>query len=222
MHHYTEQLIEQLSLLASEEKAAGMKAYMRNQFDFLGIQTPERRTVSKANIKKTTLKHEAELEIIVTELWQLPEREYQYCAIELFAANKKIWTQKNITLIEYCITTKSWWDTVDFIATDWTAPYFKSFPEQINPITLRWNNSENFWLQRTSLLFQKSYKKNTDTNLLSSYILNLASSKEFFIQKAIGWILREYAKTDADWVRDFVNEHELAPLSKREAMKHFN
>jgi len=220
MHQYTAQLTEQLSLLANEEKAAGMKAYMRNQFEFLGIQTTERRTVSKANIKKTTITDEAELDTIVTELWQLPEREFQYCAIELLTGNKKLWSTKTIDLIEFCIISKSWWDTVDFIATDWCGSYFKLSPHLIMPVTLAWNNSDNVWLQRSSLLFQKNYKKDTNTDLLASYILNLALSKEFFIQKAIGWILREYAKTSAEWVKTFVNEHQLAPLSKREAMKH--
>jgi 3-methyladenine DNA glycosylase AlkD len=109
---------------------------------------------------------------------------------------------------------------VDFIATECLGPYFKMYPNQISKITSQWNKSSNIWLQRSSLLFQKNYKKETDAELLSRYILNLRSSKEFFIQKAIGWMLREYAKTDAGWVVDFVNNNELAPLSKREAMKH--
>src|SRR5438067_4851771 len=125
-----------------------------------------------------------------------------------------------IELIEGCITTKSWWDTVDPLSYDVAGSYFKMFRNQINTITGSWNRSENMWLQRSSLLFQKSYKKDTDTILLSTYILTLASSTEFFIQKAIGWILREYAKTNAAWVQKFVTEHKLAPLSKREAMKH--
>jgi 3-methyladenine DNA glycosylase AlkD len=122
--------------------------------------------------------------------------------------------------MEYCITNRSWWDTVDFIATECLGPYFKMYPKHILRITKQWNQSTNMWLQRSSLLFQKNYKKDTDTKLLSEYILNLTSSKEFFIQKAIGWMLREYGKTDAAWVVNFVNKNELAPLSKREAIKH--
>jgi 3-methyladenine DNA glycosylase AlkD len=106
----------------------------------------------------------------------------------------------SIKLIEYCLQQKSWWDSVDGIASDWLGPYFKLFPEQIVPVTSQWNKSKNMWLQRSSIMFQKAYKKDTDTTLLSRYILNCAHSKEFFIQKAIGWALREYSKTDPEWV----------------------
>ena len=120
------------------------------------------------------------------------------------------------------ITQKSWWDTVDSMASDITGPYFQRYPEQIRPVTGGWNRSRNIWLQRSSLLFQKAWKKETDKERLASYILHLSKSTEFFVQKAIGWSLREYAKTDPDWVRSFVKSHqkELAPLSKREALKH--
>ena len=107
------------------------------------------------------------------------------------------------------------------MASECTGRYFKIFPEQIIPVTGQWNKSPDMWLQRSSLLFQKSYKHDTDTNLLSEYILNLASSKEFFIQKAIGWVLREYAKTNRLWVENYVAQHSLPALSKREATKHF-
>ena len=220
MHSFIEPLASQLKSLADREKAFFMKAYMKDQFDFFGIQTRERRRVCKNYMKQNAVKDEKELTAIVKELWRLSEREFQYFGIELLSFHKRIWNRGIIQLFEYCITNKSWWDTVDFIAADCTGPYFKIFPEQVIPVTGRWNSSTTIWLQRSSLLFQKSYKKETDTNLLSAYILNLSSSKEFFVQKAIGWILREYAKTNADWVKKFVTENTLAPLSKREAMKH--
>ena len=124
-----------------------------------------------------------------------------------------------INLMEYMIVKKSWWDTVDHAASDLTGPYFKLFPEQIIKITGRWNGSDNFWLQRSSIMFQKKYRKDTDTLLLSKYILLHTDSKEFFIQKAIGWALREYGKTDQAWVKRFVQQNKLSPLSKREALK---
>lgn len=220
MHRFIASLTVKLLALRNEEKAPVMKAYMKNKFEFLGIQAPERKRVCKEHMKQNKVADQIELETIVKESWALLEREFQYCAIELLAANKKLWVLQTIKLFEFCITNKSWWDTVDFIATECTGAYFKLFPEQIRPVTVEWNSSSNRWLQRSSLLFQKSYKKDTDTALLSEYILNVSSSKEFFIQKAIGWILREYAKTNADWVRAFVKENTLAPLSKREALKH--
>ena len=124
--------------------------------------------------------------------------------------------------MEYCLLNKSWWDTVDCIASEWLGPYFKMFPEKIQSVTLSWNTSSNKWLQRSSIMFQKAYKKNTDTELLVKYILHCSKSKDFFIQKAIGWALREYSKTDSEWVKQFVNKNELATLSKREALKRIN
>ena len=117
------------------------------------------------------------------------------------------------------VITNSWWDTVDYIASELSAPYFKKFPGQIKIVTGAWNRSDSFWLQRSSLLFQKNYKAALDKDLLTAYILNLASSKEFFIQKAIGWVLREHSRFDPQWVKAFVDKHQLPSLSKREALK---
>jgi 3-methyladenine DNA glycosylase AlkD len=219
MHPYLRPIATLLNELADASQASPMKAYMKNQFNFLGIKTPTRRSAFKEYMKLHKLDNEKNLNLIVAELWEMNEREYQYCAIELAAFHKKLWSEDIIILFEHCITTKSWWDTVDFIGSEWMHYYFKLFPDKIKPITDKWNKSANIWLQRSSLLFQKSYKKDTDLELLSTYIINLASSKEFFIQKAIGWMLREYAKTDAEWVKDFVSSNSLAPLSKREALK---
>jgi len=199
-------LAKQLHAVANMDRAIGAKAYMRN--------------ICKKWIKEITISSKNEFEEIVRTLWNMEEREYQYCAIELMAYQKKQWNKDIISLVEYCIIKKSWWDTVDFIAAECTGPYFRMYPEKIKNITGSWNTSANMWLQRSSLLFQKSYKKDTDVILLSGYITQLAHSKEFFIRKAIGWILREYAKTNPHWVAHFVGTHELSPLSKREALKH--
>lgn len=149
----------------------------------------------------------------------MDERELQYFAIELLIKTKKQWTVEDVTLIEYLVTHKSWWDTVDFLAAIIAGAWFKKFPEHIKPVTEKWNTSENIWLQRTSILFQLKYKKDTDLKLLSKYIKRLFSSNEFFVQKAIGWILREYSKTDPVMVQKFVDTEKLMPLSKREALK---
>ena len=162
---------------------------------------------------------EKELFTVVKELWKMPEREFQYFGQELIGFHKKAWTKKIIGLIEFCITHKSWWDTVDALNTEGTGPYFLKFPEEINIITGRWNNAQNIWLNRSSLLFQKSYKTKLDQQLLSGYILKLSGSGEFFIQKAIGWMLREYGKTNPSWVKEFTRKNKIAPLSKREALK---
>ncbi len=219
MHLYTQGIYKILNEHRNEENALPMKKYMRNQFDFFGIKAAERRLLCNEYLKNNPLPERNELRKIVKELWKIDERELQYFAIELLIKTKKQWTVEDVTLIEYLVTHKSWWDTVDFLAAIIAGAWFKKFPEHIKPVTEKWNTSENIWLQRTSILFQLKYKKETDLKLLSKYIKRLSSSKEFFIQKAIGWILREYSKTDPDFVLKFVATEKLMPLSKREALK---
>lgn len=222
MHSYISPISKQFTKLANAEKAKWMEAYMLNQFTFFGLQTPERRKLCKEHYRRYPVKDLKDLETIVKECFQLEQREFQYFGIELFSFHKKLWKPSSVKMMEYCLQEKSWWDSVDHIASEWLGSFFKLFPEQIEPVTKKWNHSENMWLQRSSIMFQKAYKKNTDTALLSKYILNCKHSKEFFIQKAIGWALREYSKTDPKWVKTFVKQNKLAPLSEREALKRIN
>lgn len=217
--NFVEDLREIFEFASNPELAKGAEAYMKNQFKFFGIYTNERRTLSTAYIKQTGFLSDKDLIKTVKELYKQPEREFQYVAMELIAFHKKQWAKEIIELTEFCLTHKSWWDTVDNTASIILTDYFKKFPEQILPITGRWNKDANMWLQRSSIMFQKAFKKETDTELLRKYILNCSNSKEFFIQKAIGWALREYSKTNPQWVKDFVANNALAPLSKREALK---
>lgn len=218
MHSYLAPLIKSFEQHADATNAKAMKAYMLNQFDFYGLKAPVWRRLSKEYFKKSLPPFE-EAEVIVKDCWQHSKREMQYLAIELLASYQKEWKKETISIIEYMLTHKSWWETVDHAATALTGPYFKKFPEQQLKITSKWNKSNNMWLQRSSIMFQKMYKKETDTALLTKHILNLKQSKEFFIQKAIGWALREYSKTDEKWVKTFVKKHSLSPLSEREALK---
>ena len=121
--------------------------------------------------------------------------------------------------LETLIVTKSWWDTVDSIATGTVATYFQRYPGVRGETLPRWRRSENFWLRRTCILFQLDYKKETDFPLLCDIIRENLGSKEFFINKAIGWALRQYSRTDAQAVRNFVAATPLHPLSAREALK---
>ncbi len=211
-------LREQIQQSSARERRIGAEAYMRNQFIFIGVDTATRRQVFKLFLANNQKPPYEELATVINEMW-LSERELQYCAIELGALYKKQWQLSFIETIEACIVAKSWWDTIDHIASEWTGPYFRLFPDLVKPVTGRWNRSENIWLQRSSLLFQKKYKLQTDTKLFAKYILNCAASNEFFIQKGIGWALREYAKTNPGWVKAFVVNHTLKPLSRREALK---
>ena len=128
--------------------------------------------------------------------------------------------QQDIVFFEWMAKHNAWWDTIDFIAPKLMGEYFKQFPDERKKWINKWLVSDNFWLQRCAILFQLKYKQETDLGLLADIIQKLSSSEEFFIRKAIGWVLREYAKTDPVWVRAFVANHELSNLSRREAMKY--
>ncbi len=219
MHPYITPIANKFSLQENPNKAKGMKAYLLNQFSFFGIAAPERRLLCKEYYKQNVITDLTELEKIVLETFLLPQREFQYFGIELFAHHKKLWKSSSIGLIKKCLLTKSWWDSVDAIASEWLGPFFTLFPQKIMHHTFQWNRSTDIWLQRSSILFQKSYKTSTDTKLLSAYILHCSDSKEFFIQKAIGWALREYSKTNPKWVLSFVSKTKLPSLSKKEALK---
>ncbi len=207
---------------ANKQNAIGMKAYMLNQFEFYGIKTPERDAIVTSFLKTNRIQEEPLLKEVVQYMWDREEREWQYAAIDVFKSHRLLWKSRSIQLIQYCLTHKSWWDTVDGIGSDWIPTYFLIFPEKQISVTQKWNRSNNMWLQRSCILFQRSYKKNTNIQLLSEYIQQHQLSKEFFIQKAIGWALREYSKTNPEWVKSFVESQNLAPLSKREAFKKIN
>lgn len=219
---YVAQVQKTFSTHANPKKATPMKRYMLDKFDFLGIQAKQRQELQRAFMKKDTLPNPEEIPVIIKELWALPEREYQYFAMELLEKYLKNTDETIVSLFEYMIVTKSWWDTVDRIASRLVGFYFQRHTELIEPYTEKWMYYGNMWLQRTALLFQLKYKKDTDTGLLFSYIKALADSEEFFIRKAIGWILREYSKTNPVAVKQFVASASLAPLSKREALKIIN
>ncbi|HEX5669017.1 MAG TPA: DNA alkylation repair protein [Chitinophagaceae bacterium] len=221
-HPYIKPLTKAFKAAADPGNAVFQKAYMRDQFEFFGLKTDARREITKNYFRSNKIDNYDTLEQVVKELWSLPQREYQYAAQELLENNKKIWTEKTIQLIEHCITHKSWWDTVDTLNSYGAGIYFQKFPRSTKQITTIWNSSNNIWLNRSSLLFQLKYKDKTDTELLGRYIRNLSGSKEFFIQKAIGWMLREYSKTNAAWVRTFIKENKLAGLSVREGSKYLD
>ena len=203
------------------EKAAKMSSYMKNQFLYLGVQKPERAALEKAFIKANDKRSYTELKETILTLWNQPEREFQYTAMELMIKSK-IWNHAEaITLFETCVLEKSWWDTVDLLASRMIGPYFQQFPEQRDVYIERWLNGDNMWLQRTCIIFQLNYKSATDEALLFACITKHMGSKAFFIRKAIGWALRQYARTNPEAVIQFVNSHPLSPLSRREALKHF-
>ena len=211
-------IVEALRDLADADNAFKMRKYMRDKYPFLGVNKPERQEVFK-HLYKQYGSSQDWFEVS-KELFAMPEREFQYVAMEYVKQAKKSWDTRLPALFEQWVGEESWWDVVDFLAPQILGPYFLQFPAERDVWIQRWINSGNFWLQRFCLVFSLGYKDKTDAVLLAKNIQALSSSKEFFIQKAIGWALRQYARTDPDWVREFVANNALAPLSKREALKH--
>ena len=205
---------------ADPATAAAQSAYMKNLFPYYGLKTPLRREITAPFLAKEHLPSKEDAEKIVKALWEKPQREYHYVAQELIFKYQKQFEEKDLELFVFMVANKSWWDTVDFIAARPIGEYFKKFPHQRDANIKKWLASGNLWLQRSAILFQLHYKDKLDTDFLAYVINSLLGSKEFFINKAIGWTLRQYSRTNPEWVVEFVNKTDnLAGLSKREALR---
>jgi 3-methyladenine DNA glycosylase AlkD len=204
----------------NDENALPMQKYMRDQFPFLGIKTPERKALLKQFFGESLLLKEPFQEEFVWALWEKEEREYQYAALHYIEKSLKKLQKSNLLLMEKLITTKSWWDTVDALAPKPIGYIAAQHPEVINEKIYHWAENENMWLRRSAILFQLKYKEKTNEELLFQYIKNNAHDKEFFIQKAIGWALREYSKTNPQSVKRFIATTPLSNLSIREGSKY--
>jgi len=220
MHPYVLSLRKLFKQNENPVQAVSMKKYMRDQFEYLGVKSPQSAALMKDFIKEHGLPPIAQLGEISHDLWSLPQREFQYAAMSLIGKFEKKVEPNFITTIEYLLVTKSWWDTVDMLAGHAVGTQFKRFPDVREKYLKNWRKSDNFWLRRTTLLFQLGYKKETDFNLLCELIHENLGSDEFFINKAIGWALRQYARTNPTPVKKFVKAtKDLNPLSRREALK---
>lgn len=220
MQSYTLSLKSLFEQNAHPAQAGPMRKYMRDQFEYLGIKSPQGAALLKDFIKENGLPPLDKLDTISRELWSLPQREFQYAAMSLMGRLEKKYEPDFIRTIEYLLVTKSWWDTVDALASHAVGTQFKRFPTVKAKYIQKWRKSDNFWLRRTTLLFQLGYKKETDFDLLCKLIHENLGSDEFFINKAIGWALRQYAHTNPAPVKRFVKAtKELHPLSRREALK---
>ena len=204
---------------SDQGQAVKMAAYMKNNFPFLGIPKPKRAFLGNEFMKKAKKQKVIDWNFVFM-LWERPEREFQYMAIDYLLALKGCLQKNDIDNIRFLIITKSWWDTVDTIAGNITGVLCLQHPELINSHILKWAESDNIWLMRTAILYQLKYKEKTDAALLGLIIKQNSETKEFFINKAIGWALREYSKTNKEWVKQFIQTNTLSPLSIKEGSKY--
>ena len=160
-----------------------------------------------------------ELKNWVSLLWEIPEREFQYVGMDYLQKDVNLLEIEDIAYFEFLITTKSWWDSIDLISGNYLGKFLIKYPEIFEETVVRFSKSENMWLNRAAIVCQLGYRERTNTDLLERAIVPHLESKEFFHQKAIGWALRQYGKTNPQWVKDFAASHTLKPLSRREALR---
>lgn len=226
----TEEFIQVLHENKNPENIEPMENYMRNQFPFLGIKSVQRRQLAqpffahlRTEARGCLKESQANQSVIdwetVYTLWEQPEREFQQVAVDYLRSLEKHVVKADLPHLEKVITTKSWWDTVDALAKVVGAAVLKD--ESLIETMRSWSLAENMWIRRVSILHQLTFKEQTNVELLREIVLNNIHDEDFFIRKAIGWILREYAKTDEQWVVHFTQEfkEELSSLSYREALK---
>lgn len=207
--------------LANPTIAKGQEKYMKNKFVFYGLQMPTWRKQSRLFFTIHGPLNESDLVSLVQLCYQSPYRELHYFSLELIEKHLEELSPSFVSVFEYLTITNSWWDTIDWIAK-LVGIHFKRFPNLIPSTTDHWMHSNQMWLQRVCLLFQLHYKQHTDQVLLFSFVTQLAHSKEFFIQKAAGWALRQYSKTNPAAVYAFVQLQALPTLTRKEALRLIN
>lgn len=210
-----------LTHIADESQAEPMSAYMRHQFQFLGIPTPERRAAIKS-LNLATPSHDDLIEWI-NPLWLKPEREYVYTAIDLLKQHQQQLSLADLPWIQSLALQHPWWDSIDNLASLVGQLIKSSLAEPPNAqlIMDEWLTHPNLWIKRIAMIHQMGWRLSTDTERLAHYALTLAPETNFFIRKAIGWALRDYARWHPQWVMHFVetNHTSLSPLTRREAIK---
>jgi len=204
----------------NEENAFYMAKYMKNKFPFIGIKKPDRVALAKEFLKIKVKEKKVDWDFIY-KCYNMLEREFHYLAIDYMDKIKDLFTPDDMKNIEELIVTKSWWDTVDYI-NKIVGHIAMKYPEVKDQTIQNWIYSDNIWLKRVSIIFQLKYKEKTDTEFLKKAILYNSQTSEFFIDKAIGWALREYSKTNKEWVRKFIENNKLSKLSIREGSKYID
>ena len=213
-----EDIFQGLKEVANPEDAIHMEAYMKDQFEFLGVKTPVRRKLSKVFFKKNS-----SLAIdwkFIHQAWDNPYREMQYVVLDYLQLKQKALTPSDLPKIKKLAQTKPWWDTIDFLCR--SVGYISLHYPETKKIVLDWSRDKDFWLRRIAIEHQLLQKEETDVQLLEQILINNLNQTEFFINKAIGWALRDYSKTNPDWVLEFIEKYKdkLSKLSIKEGSKY--
>ena len=212
------EITEILEANGDKAQAEKMAAYMQNRFEFAGIPKPNLKELIKPFLKETA-KEPLDWDL-VSELWGCKYREAQYIALEYLQKHRKQIVPANIDSLKKCVVEKSWWETVDTLDA-----FIGDIVRQDSVLIqtmLDWAVSDNIWLRRIAIDFQQEYKESTDTDILEKIIALNLGSNEFFINKAIGWSLRDYSKVNPEWVTRFIEKYgrNMASLSVKEASKY--
>jgi 3-methyladenine DNA glycosylase AlkD len=203
---------------ADPHRAEKQMAYMRHQFEYLGLGATVWLPLAKEIMAKEGLYTGKQLKEFVEGCYDQTYREILYVGLEMMQRMLPMQNKSWIRVLEKCIITHSWWDTVDWLSK-LVGIHFKNYPELQHEYAYKWIESDNIWLQRTAIIHQLSYKEETDKELLFDLIKRRAESKEFFIRKACGWALRHYSKTNPKGVISFVRATKLSPLTRKEALR---
>ncbi len=209
-----------LEAAAVPGQAEPMTAYMKHQFTFLGVPAPARRAAQKPTLDALASATGDELVAFARACWADPARELQYTAADALRRHHRALAAAHLPALAELITTRPWWDTVDALATHAVGPLVARHPE-LSAVMDAWVDGDDLWLARTAILHQLLWKDRTDAERLFAYADRRATDTDFFIRKALGWALRQYARTDPDAVRTYVESRadRLSPLTRREALK---
>ena len=214
----------ELAKRADAEKAAGMAAYMKTDMPFYGVQKKGRTEVFRIIKRQFPLPDNSAYRAAIEALWEQPHREEKYLAIGLAKSYDEFLSTDNLDLYRRLIVEGAWWDFVDEVAIHCVGIVYLNERSQTEPTIEAWVDDDVMWLRRTSLIAPIKHKADTDYKMLFDHCLRRAHEKEFFIRKAIGWTLREYAKTQPERVRSFLLKHrdKWSGLTFREAAKHLD
>ena len=214
-------LINDFEKNSNELLAESMEKYMQDKFRFLGIRGGTRTEIYKKYFPDARKTKTIDWDF-VESCWNKEEREFQYVVVYYLKAMQKFLKREDISRLKYLIVTKSWWDTVDLLAKVVGSLVIRI--EGYDQIMLEWSKDSNIWLKRVAILYQLSLKEKVDKQVLERILVNNLGDSEFFINKAIGWALRNYSKFNPEWVREFIekNKNGIANLSLREASKYLD